>query len=99
MEIVALYNLYLQHHQIVTDSRQIKSGCLFFALKGDSFDGNEYAEEALVKGAAYAIIDNERYDTDERCILVDDALTTLQQLANHHRRQFHIPVIAITGSN
>ncbi len=84
---------------VSTDTRQLPSGCIYFALKGDNFDGNKFAEQALEKGAAYAVIDNPDYRANERCILVPDVLKTLQQLANHHRLQFEIPVIAIGGSN
>ena len=94
-----LYSKYLKHPQIVTDSRQIINGCLFFALKGASFDGNKYAKQAIDKGAAYAIIDNEQYQFDNRFILVENVLETLQQLANFHRRELHIPIIGITGTN
>ncbi len=94
-----LYNIYLQYPNVCTDSRQIKADSLFFALKGSNFNGNEYAQQALDKGAAYAIIDEAPYQIDDRYILVDDVLQTLQDLARHHRRQFEIPIIAITGSN
>jgi UDP-N-acetylmuramoyl-tripeptide--D-alanyl-D-alanine ligase len=94
-----LYQIYRQHPTITTDSRQIEQGCLFFALKGDRFNGNEFALQALEKGAAYSIIDEAAFQKDDRCLLVEDVLTMLQQLATHHRRQFDIPVLAITGSN
>ncbi|GAA4304324.1 UDP-N-acetylmuramoyl-tripeptide--D-alanyl-D-alanine ligase [Compostibacter hankyongensis] len=74
-------------------------GSLFFALKGPHFNGNRFAAAALEQGAAYAVIDDPAFRTDERCILVDDVLTALQQLARHHRDQLNIPVLAITGSN
>jgi UDP-N-acetylmuramoyl-tripeptide--D-alanyl-D-alanine ligase len=93
-----LYNIYLQHPVVGTDTRNIKPGSLFFALKGGNFNANTFAKEALNKGAAHAIIDEEAYFV-EGCILVPNVLSTLQQLANHHRRQMHIPVIGITGSN
>src|SRR5581483_8853174 len=93
-----LYNIYLQHPVVGTDTRNIKPGSLFFALKGGNFNANTFAKEALSKGAAHAIIDEEAYFV-EGCILVPNVLSTLQQLANHHRRQMHIPVIGITGSN
>jgi UDP-N-acetylmuramoyl-tripeptide--D-alanyl-D-alanine ligase len=94
-----LYQLYLQHPAISTDTRKIAAGSLFFALKGDKFDANTFAEQALNAGAAYAVIDNEAYRLNERCLLVDDVLTALQDLARHHRRQLQIPVIGLTGSN
>jgi UDP-N-acetylmuramoyl-tripeptide--D-alanyl-D-alanine ligase len=94
-----LYTLFLQHPEISTDSRKVRKGCLFFGLKGEHFDGNEFTSYALEKGASYAIIDNASYQTDERCILVENVLSTLQHLANHHRKQFRIPFLAITGTN
>lgn len=99
MNIEQLYDVYLQYPSITTDTRKITPDSIFFALKGASFDGNTFAEHALKTGAAYAVIDDKTYHTHERTILVDDVLTTLQQLAKHHRRQFSIPFIAITGSN
>jgi len=94
-----IYQRFIQHPVVVTDSRQIVPGCLFFALKGERFNGNEFAARAIEQGAAYAIIDEPAYQLDGRFLLVEDVLSALQQLASHHRRQFHIPVIAITGSN
>ena len=97
--IPSLYQHYLKHPIISTDTRNITKGCLFFALKGDKFDANTFAAQALSEGAAYAIIDNEAYRADDRCILVPDVLTALQDLAIHHRQQLDIPVIGLTGSN
>lgn len=94
-----LYQYYLQHPVISTDTRKIAQGSLFFALKGDKFDANTFAAQALEAGAAYAIIDNAQYQVNDRCLLVDDVLTTLQDLARHHRRQLTIPVIGLTGTN
>lgn len=94
-----LYTIYLSHPSVQTDTRKLKSGDLFFALKGENFNGNQFAKQAIESGAAYAVIDEEQYREDDRYILVDDVLTTLQQLALHHRKQFSIPFIAITGSN
>jgi UDP-N-acetylmuramoyl-tripeptide--D-alanyl-D-alanine ligase len=99
MFISELYNLFLQFPSIQTDSRKIKKGDIFFALKGDNFNGNSFAAKALEDGAAYAVIDEAQYAIDDRCILTNDVLTTLQLLAHHHRLQLDIPVIAITGSN
>ncbi|MEM6700083.1 MAG: Mur ligase family protein, partial [Bacteroidota bacterium] len=99
MNIKALYQIYLKYPVVCTDSRKVIPNSLFFALKGDKFDGNKYASNALEKGAAYAIIDNEIYQKGEQYILVEDGLACLQQLANFHRSQFKIPVIGITGSN
>ena len=84
---------------ICTDTRNIIEGSLFFALKGDNFNGNEFAAEALKQGAKYVVIDEEEYNTDKRCIKVKKVLKALQYLAQYHRRQFDIPVIGITGSN
>lgn len=97
--IDTLYQQYLKSRTITTDSRKITPGCIFFAFKGESFDGNAFAPQALEKGAAYCVISDEKYATDPRCILVPDVLTTLQELALHHRKQQHIPFIGITGTN
>ena len=97
--IETLYQSYLKHPVICTDTRTISKGCLFFALKGDNFDANTFAEQALKDGAAFVIIDNAQYQLNEQCILVDDVLTTLQDLAKYHRNQLNIPVIGLTGSN
>ena len=99
MDIKELYKLYQQHPCITTDSRNCPEGSIFLALKGASFDGNQYALSALEKGCAYAIIDNPEYKKDERIILVNDCLQTFKDLAREHRRQFDIPVIGITGTN
>lgn len=97
--IESLYQHYLKHPIICTDTRSISNGCLFFALKGDKFDANTFAAQAISEGAAYAIIDNEAYRYDNRYILVDDVLTALQDLARYHRSQLNIPVVGLTGSN
>lgn len=94
-----LYNIYLQHPLVLTDTRRISPGGIFFALKGANFNGNAFAATALEMDAAYAVVDEVEYAVNDRCILVPDVLTALQQLARHHRRQFNMPVIAITGSN
>ncbi|TWI81257.1 UDP-N-acetylmuramoyl-tripeptide--D-alanyl-D-alanine ligase [Lacibacter cauensis] len=99
MHIEELYRIFLAHPSVQTDTRKLKEGDLFFALKGDNFNGNLFAKQALEKGAAYAIIDEPIDPADSRMIVVDDVLTTLQQLAKHHRQQFNIPFLAITGSN
>lgn len=95
----ALYQHFLDHRSISTDTRNITKGSLFFALKGEHFNANTFAEQALLNGAAYAVIDEEEYKTSEQCILVPDVLTALQDLAKHHREQLKIPVIGLTGSN
>jgi UDP-N-acetylmuramoyl-tripeptide--D-alanyl-D-alanine ligase len=94
-----IYQLYLQHPVISTDTRNIAPGSLFFALKGDKFDANTFAEKAIEAGAAYAIVDNPEYALGEKYILVSDGLTALQDLAAHHRMQLNIPVIGLTGTN
>src|SRR3569833_1560421 len=99
MTIAQLYDLYLQYQSVQTDTRKLRQGDIFFALKGPNFNGNGFALKALEQGAAYAVIDEVPATTSDRLILVDDVLTTLQQLALYHRRQFNIPFIAITGSN
>ena len=101
MEITELYQLYQQHRQITTDSRDCPKGSIFLALKGESFDGNKFASSALEKGCAYAIVDDKSVipNGDKRFILVDDCLQTFKDLAREHRRQFNIPVIGITGTN
>lgn len=99
MNLENLYTLYLQSKSVSTDTRKIKPGDLFFALKGPNFNANTFAEKALEEGAAYAVIDDENYKKDERYIVVKDVLQTLQDLARHHRRQLNIPVFGITGSN
>lgn len=101
MNIATLYQLFQQSSGVTTDSRNCPEGSLFFALKGDSFNGNAFAAQALTKGSAYVIIDEAQYavEGDDRFIVVDDVLITLQQLANHHRKQFDIKVIGITGTN
>lgn len=99
MTIAELYEKFLHHPKITTDSRNCPKASLFFGLKGERFDGNQYAAQALSVGASYAIIDDEKYYTGERTILVENALVTLQKLARHHRKVLGIPVIAITGTN
>ncbi len=99
MTLPELYNIYLQHPSIQTDTRKLKQGDIFFALKGPNFNGNLFAAKALEAGAAYAVIDEVQNSEDERMILVPDVLQTLQDLASYHRDQFKIPFIAITGSN
>jgi len=94
-----IYQIFLQHPVISTDTRKIAAGSLFFALKGDNFDANNFAVQAIAVGAAYAIIDNPSYHLDEKYILVDNVLATLQDLARYHRKQLTIPVIGLTGTN
>ncbi len=89
----------MQNPCICTDSRKIRKGAIFFALKGENFNGNKFALKAIQDGCSYAIIDEKDYDTHQNTILVDDALATLQKLATYHRAQLNIPVIGITGTN
>lgn len=99
MEIKGLYNIYQQYPSVQTDSRKLKTGDIFFALKGANFNGNAFAKQAIDAGAAYAVIDEKEFEIPDKTILVKDALTTLQELAKFHRQQFNIPFLAITGSN
>ena len=101
MEVAALYEIFKQHPNITTDSRNCPEGSVFWALKGESFNGNDFAAKALAAGCAYAVVDEPGAAdlSDERYLLVDDSLKALQELANYHRRQFHIPVLQITGTN
>jgi len=99
MNINNLHKIYLNHPNICTDSRKVKSNSIFFAIKGEKFNGNKFAKEALKKGCEYAIVDEEIDDRNERVILVEDCLQTLQKLASLHRKKLSIPIIGITGSN
>ena len=101
MKLSALYQIFLDCQLVTTDSRNCPEGSLFIALKGESFNGNAFAGKALETGCAYAVIDEPEYaiEGDQRYILVDDCLQTLQQLANYHRRQLGTRVIGITGTN
>ncbi len=101
MELETLYEIYKQHPVVTTDSRDCPQGSLFFALKGETFDGNAFAGKALEQGCAYAVVDDETVvpQGDERYILVGDVLKTLQDLAHYHREQFNIPVLEVTGTN
>ncbi|HVX28030.1 MAG TPA: UDP-N-acetylmuramoyl-tripeptide--D-alanyl-D-alanine ligase [Parafilimonas sp.] len=99
ISIEQLYKIFLQHPSVCTDTRKIKQGDIFFALKGGNFNGNIFALQALQLGASYAMIDETPEENHENFIKVDDVLATLQQLSKHHREQFNIPFIGITGSN
>ena len=99
METHKLYQLFRQYPIVTTDSRNIPANSIFFALKGENFNGNKYAGEALLKGAAFAIIDEPEFAVDDRMILVDDVLTSIQKLARFHRDELKIPILAITGTN
>lgn len=99
MDIHKLYQKYRESGKVSTDTRQIAAGSVFFALKGDKFNANEFAAEALTKGASLAVVDEAQYAVDDRFFLVEDSLTALQKLARHHRDQLKIPVVGLTGSN
>ena len=99
MKIEKLHQLFLKFNVVSTDTRSISNGALFFALKGDNFNGNDFATKALDSGASYCIIDEQQSQSNARFILVPDVLITLQELANFHRKYLNIPIIAITGSN
>ena len=99
MGIKELHYLFINSTGISTDSRQIEKDSLFFALKGDKFNGNLYAQNAIEKGAKFAIIDDSKYEFNDSCILVDDVLTCLQHLAKYHRSLLDCPVLGITGTN
>lgn len=97
--INSIYELFLKAGSITTDTRNCAQGSIFFALKGESFNGNKFAKQAIEAGCSYAIVDEEEFAISPQYVLVDKVLQTLQKLANHHRKQFNIPVIGITGTN
>lgn len=99
MQIKDIYSLFLKTPSICTDTRKINKGDIFFALKGESFNGNKFANKAIEEGCSFAIIDEEEYKTSEKYILVKDVLKCLQELASYHRDQLNIPIIGITGTN
>jgi len=99
MNIEQLHKIFLKSNSVSTDTRKVKKNDLFFALKGDNFNGNKFAKDAIEKGACYVIIDEEAYKTNEQFILVDNVLETLQKLAKYHRNYLGLKVIALTGSN
>ena len=94
-----IYSLFEKYQVVVTDTRKIVPNSIFFALKGANFNGNKFAEAAIQKGCKYAIVDEKEYVSSEACVLVDDVLTCLQDLAREHRRSLNIPILAITGTN
>ncbi|MEL0454878.1 UDP-N-acetylmuramoyl-tripeptide--D-alanyl-D-alanine ligase [Flavobacteriaceae bacterium SZ-1-7] len=99
MELKTLHSLFLKCNAVCTDTRKLQKNDMFFGLKGENFNGNEYAEKALEMGADYAIVDEAAYNTSSKTILVDDVLKTLQELASFHREYLNVPIIALTGSN
>lgn len=94
-----IYKLFRNSKGICTDSREIFQGCIFFALKGDNFNGNRFADEALNKGAIYSVVDEEEYTISDKILLVNNTLETLQDLARMHRNELGLPILAITGTN
>ncbi len=99
MEMKELYNYFIQCDKVETDTRKDLTGSMYFALKGDNFNGNIFAEEALRKGAKFAVIEEAKYKISDKVFLVENVLSTLQNLAIYHRKQLGIPIIALTGSN
>ena len=99
MEIKNIHNLFLKCNSVSIDTRNIEENSMFFAIKGDRFDANTFAEEALKKGASFVIIDNSDYFVDERTIVVKNTLETLQELSKFHRKFLKLPIVALTGSN
>jgi UDP-N-acetylmuramoyl-tripeptide--D-alanyl-D-alanine ligase len=99
MTVEEIYRLYLLHPKVQTDSRKIESGSVFFALKGEKYNGNRFAKDALEKGAAFAVIDEPEFKIPDKTILVDNVLKILQNLARFHRKNLGIPILGITGSN
>ena len=99
MKIEELYLYFLETTGVTTDTRKIESNNFFIALKGDSFNGNEFAQKALELGAKYALIDESKFKKNDQYILVDNCLETLQKLANYHRQQLPCTIIGLTGSN
>ena len=95
INIRELYEIYLRYPLVSTDSRDIQNDSIFFALKGENFNGNQFALDAIKNGAAFAVIDEEEFCVDERCLLVENVLVSLQKLATHHISHLNIPVIAI----
>jgi UDP-N-acetylmuramoyl-tripeptide--D-alanyl-D-alanine ligase len=99
MNITDLYKIFNENPIVTTDSRNCPKGSIFFALKGERFNGNHYAKETIEKGCAYAIVDEIEYANGRNIIYVENVLTTLQKLANFHRNQLNIPIVGITGTN
>lgn len=99
METASLHEIFLKSTGVTTDTRKIADNHLFFALNGEHFNGNEFAKQALEKGASYAVIDDARYQSGDRTILVQDSLVALQELAKFHRQYLNLPILSLTGSN
>lgn len=99
MKIKELHDTFLKYNSICTDTRKIEKDCIFFALKGDNFNGNKFAFEAITKGAKFVVIDEKEFNKNSNYILVENVLSTLQKLANYHRTFLGLKIIALTGSN
>jgi UDP-N-acetylmuramoyl-tripeptide--D-alanyl-D-alanine ligase len=99
MEIALLYQKFKACKGVSTDTRKINKDCIYFALKGENFDGNNFVEKAFEGGAKYCVVDNENAKINDNCLLVEDTLVALQKLATFHRKQINIPIISLTGSN
>jgi UDP-N-acetylmuramoyl-tripeptide--D-alanyl-D-alanine ligase len=99
MESSIIHSLFIKCNSVSIDTRKIEPNSLFVAIKGENFDANTFAKEALGKGASYVIIDNKDYFIDERTLLVENSLIALQELAKFHRNYLKLPIIALTGSN
>ena len=99
MEIAKVHELFTNSSGVCTDTRKIQEGNIYFALKGENFNGNKFAQSAIDSGASFSVIDEKEFQSDSRCILVEDVLSALQELANFHRKTSRIPFIGITGSN
>ncbi len=99
MEIAQLYQKFRASSSISTDTRKLTKDCMYFALKGDNFDGNKFVSQAFEAGAKYCVVDDKKAVINQNCLLVEDTLTVLQQLANYHRKEIKIPIISLTGSN
>src|SRR5690606_21949407 len=98
-KVANLHTLFLNSSGISTDTRKIRNGSIFFALRGENYNANEFAAEALEKGAAYVVVDEDLQENDKRYVQVDNSLELLQQLATYHRQFLKLPIIALTGSN
>ena len=99
MKKESLYKRFLESNSVSTDTRKLPKSCMYFALKGENFDGNKFVHQAFEGGAKYCVVDDKKAAINENCILVDDVLTSLQYLAAHHRKSIGIPIISLTGSN
>ena len=99
MSILELYEIFKQNPVITTDSRNCPENSLFFALKGERFNGNHYAKDTIKNGCSYAFVDEKEFADGKKIIYVENVLETLQKLANHHRKVLNTPIIGITGTN